>query len=86
MLLKAGLIPLTLAENMASEDDSSTDAILRRITGGNCLTNDDGSVRVPSITLGVNSQQTFDDLLKARNEYKWRNGDFLLASYPKNGM
>jgi len=46
------------------------------------LTNDDGTVKVRA--LNANKEQ-FDEIHKNMEEYKWVEGDFLLASYQKNG-
>ncbi|KAF6036720.1 hypothetical protein EB796_004962 [Bugula neritina] len=46
------------------------------------LTNDDGTVKVRAIH--ANKEQ-FEEIHKNMEEYKWVEGDFLLASYQKNG-
>jgi len=52
------------------------------------FTSDDGSVRVVAMSEMMGSKddkQTFKEIVEQLNAYKWRDEDFLLVSYPKNG-
>ena len=50
---------------------------------------EDGSVRVPSVPMSrlTNGDQDehFERITRALKEYRWREEDFLLATYLKNG-
>ena len=50
----------------------------------NYFVSEDGSVRVESVPSVVFGQK-FEEIEKALKEYKWREDDVLLASFPKNG-
>ena len=50
----------------------------------NYFVSEDGSVRVESVPSVVFGQK-FEEIEKALKEYKWREEDVLLASFPKNG-
>jgi len=47
------------------------------------MSSDDGSVKVPAIYINEESSKKIEEDL---NRYKWHSDDFLLATYPKNGM
>ena len=50
---------------------------------------EDGRVSVPSILMEVltkgDEDEYFERITRAIKEYRWRDEDFLLATYPKNG-
>ncbi|XP_067940731.1 sulfotransferase 1C2-like [Watersipora subatra] len=46
------------------------------------MTNDDESVKIPAMVV---KEEGFHEVKKAVQSYKWKEGDVLLASYPKNG-
>ena len=46
------------------------------------FTSDDGQVKVPAVFV---SQDSVNEVRTALKSYKWRDEDFLLATYPKNG-
>ena len=50
---------------------------------------EDGKVSVPSILMAVltkgDEDEYFEWITRALKEYRWREEDFLLATYPKNG-
>ena len=48
---------------------------------GQYFTSADGQVKVPALVLGDTFPTVKNDILN----YKWKTGDFLLATYPKNG-
>ena len=52
--------------------------------GKNYFVSEDGRVRVESVPSVVFGQK-FEEIEKALKEYKWREDDVLLASFPKNG-
>ena len=52
---------------------------------GECyLTNEDGSVRFQALPV-TPFMEKFEDIDKALKEYKWKEGDALIASFLKNG-
>ena len=50
---------------------------------------EDGSVRVPSIPMAAltkgDEDEYFEKITRALKEYRWREEDFLLATFAKNG-
>lgn len=72
-------------ESLNQDTDCINDAMMRSFVEGRYLHSDDGSVQVPSVIRGTNTEEQFDVATKAQNEYIWRTGDFILATYPKNG-
>ena len=48
------------------------------------LTNEDGSVRFQASPI-TPFMEKFEDIDKALKEYKWKEGDALIASFQKNG-
>ena len=50
---------------------------------------EDGSVSVPSIPMAAltkgDEDEYFERITRALKEYRWRDEDFLLATYPKSG-
>ena len=68
---------------MASRNRES---IYNPLSGGvrGCyVTSADGSKRVPALYLAAGSHEKVVKLMK---DYIWRDGDFILATYAKNGM
>lgn len=49
------------------------------------LVSDDGKLKIPTVTMNPDPA-AFAEVKQSMNEYKWRDGDFLLATFPKNGM
>ncbi|XP_067940730.1 sulfotransferase 1C2A-like [Watersipora subatra] len=49
---------------------------------GHYMTNDDESVKIPAMMV---KEEGFQAVYKAIKSYKWKDEDFLLATYPKNG-
>jgi len=47
------------------------------------MSSDDGSVKVPVVYINEESSKKIKEDI---NRYKWHSDDFLLATYPKNGM
>lgn len=49
-------------------------------------TSEDGTVRVPAVFTGApRDKEVSKQVIEEINKYKWRDGDFLLAAYPKCG-
>ena len=50
---------------------------------------EDGSISVPSTPMSRltngDEDEYFERITRAMKEYRWREEDFLLATYPKNG-
>ena len=48
------------------------------------MTSSDGEIKVAAPYMpGKTTQEQFDQIVKDITEYQWRDGDILLASYPK---
>ena len=61
----------------------------REMSSEHHFVSEDGSVRVSSIPMAIltngNEDEYFERITRALKEYRWRDEDFLLATYPKNG-
>ena len=57
---------------------------LRNMSGESYFVSEDGSVRVKTFAVSP-FMEKFEDIDKALKEYKWREGDAIIASFPKNG-
>ena len=51
------------------------------------LKSSDGAVKVAALTRrGAGDKEQFNQIYNDIQQYKWKEEDFLLAAYPKNGM
>ena len=61
----------------------------RKMNSRHRFVSEDGSISVPSTPMSRltngDEDEYFERITRAMKEYRWREEDFLLATYPKNG-
>ena len=80
------LAGINLAMSQSKQTWQGFDDPLSGRNTGYYMTSSDGEIKVAAPCMpGMTTQEQFDQIIKDITEYQWRDGDFLLASYPKTG-